>query len=82
MSEFSVGDRVVSNGPHADLVKVPKNLCARIPDGVDDEAAAFVTPDCCQCERKTIVCVRNALATMLGEPQVPYTDGARRKGSS
>jgi predicted dehydrogenase/threonine dehydrogenase-like Zn-dependent dehydrogenase len=39
---FKVGDRVVSNGPHADLVKVPKNLCARIPDGVDDESAAFV----------------------------------------
>ncbi|MDF5922201.1 hypothetical protein P4133_31280 [Pseudomonas aeruginosa] len=39
---FKVGDRVVSNGPHADLVKVSKNLCARIPDGVDDESAAFV----------------------------------------
>jgi predicted dehydrogenase/threonine dehydrogenase-like Zn-dependent dehydrogenase len=39
---FQVGDRVASNGPHADLVKVPKNLCARIPDAVDDESAAFV----------------------------------------
>lgn len=39
---FKVGDRVVSNGPHADIVKVPKNLCASIPDGVDDESAAFV----------------------------------------
>ena len=39
---FKVGDRVVSNGPHADVVKVPRNLCARIPDEVDDEAAAFV----------------------------------------
>lgn len=38
---FSVGDRVVSNGPHADVVSVPHNLCARIPDGVADEAAAF-----------------------------------------
>lgn len=38
---FKAGDRVVSNGPHADLVKVPKNLCARIPENVDDEAAAF-----------------------------------------
>lgn len=35
------GNRVVSNGPHADVVKVPKQLCARIPDGVDDESAAF-----------------------------------------
>ncbi len=39
---FKVGDRAVSNGPHADVVKVPKNLCARIPDGVDDESASFV----------------------------------------
>ena len=39
---LQVGDRVVSNGPHADVVKVPKNLCARIPDAVDDESATFV----------------------------------------
>lgn len=39
---FKAGDRVVSNGPHADLVKVPMNLCARIPDAVSDEAASFV----------------------------------------
>lgn len=38
---FSVGDRVASNGPHSDLVSVPKNLCARIPDSVSDESAAF-----------------------------------------
>lgn len=38
---FQVGDRVVSNGPHADMVKVPKNLCAKIPDNVTNEAAAF-----------------------------------------
>ncbi len=39
---FQVGDRVVSNGPHADVVKVPKNLCARIPAEVEDESAVFV----------------------------------------
>lgn len=38
---FAVGDRVVSNGKHAELVCVPKNLCARIPDAVNDEQAAF-----------------------------------------
>lgn len=38
---FQVGDRVVSNGPHADMVKVPKNLCAKIPDNVNDESASF-----------------------------------------
>lgn len=39
--QFKVGDRVVSNGPHADVVCIAKNLCARIPDQVDDESAAF-----------------------------------------
>jgi len=39
---FKVGDRVVSNGPHADVVRVPINLCAHIPDEVDDESASFV----------------------------------------
>jgi len=41
VEEFSPGDRVASNGSHADVVKVPVNLCARIPDAVDDESAAF-----------------------------------------
>jgi predicted dehydrogenase/threonine dehydrogenase-like Zn-dependent dehydrogenase len=38
---FAVGDRVASNGKHAEVVSVPLNLCARIPDSVSDEAAAF-----------------------------------------
>ena len=38
---FQVGDRVVSNGAHADIVTVKNNLCARIPDNVDDESAVF-----------------------------------------
>ncbi len=38
---FVVGDRVASNGKHAEVVSVPLNLCARIPDAVSDEAAAF-----------------------------------------
>ena len=33
------GDRVASNGPHAELVSVPQNLCALIPPGVTDESA-------------------------------------------
>ncbi|MAJ81449.1 MAG: dehydrogenase [Legionellales bacterium] len=41
ITEFKVGDRVVSNGPHSDVVVVKKNLCARIPDNVDDSSAAF-----------------------------------------
>jgi len=38
---FAVADRVVSNGKHAEVVCVPKNLCARIPEGVSDEQASF-----------------------------------------
>ena len=38
---FQVGQRVVSNGPHAGTVRVPFNLCAAIPDNVDDESAAL-----------------------------------------
>ena len=38
---FSVGDRVVSNGSHAEVVSVSKNLCARIPDNVSDDDASF-----------------------------------------
>jgi len=38
---FSIGNRVASNGRHAECVAVPANLCARVPDAVGDEAAAF-----------------------------------------
>lgn len=41
VTDFSVGDRVVSNGNHAEVVSVSTNLCARIPDSVSDEEAAF-----------------------------------------
>ena len=36
---FLKGDRVVSNGHHAEVTRVSKNLCALIPDEVDDETA-------------------------------------------
>jgi len=38
---FAKGDRVVSNGKHAEVVSVPLNLCAKVPDAVSDEEAAF-----------------------------------------
>ena len=38
---FNVGDRVASNGHHAELVAVPQLLCASIPDGVSDQSASF-----------------------------------------
>ena len=38
---FAIGDRVISNGKHAEVVSVPFNLCAKVPDAVSDEEAAF-----------------------------------------
>ncbi len=41
VSEFNIGDRVASNGHHAEVVCVPKNLVAHIPENVSDEEATF-----------------------------------------
>jgi predicted dehydrogenase/threonine dehydrogenase-like Zn-dependent dehydrogenase len=38
---FAVGDRVASNGKHAEVCCVSANLCAKVPDNVSDECAAF-----------------------------------------
>jgi predicted dehydrogenase len=44
---FSAGDRVACAGTgyaaHAELLSVPKNLCVRLPEGVDFESGAFAT---------------------------------------
>ena len=41
---FNIGDRVISNGPHAEIISVPKNLCALVPDNLNDVEAAFTVP--------------------------------------
>lgn len=41
VTEFQIGDRVASNGNHAEFVCVPQNLVVRIPDNVGDDEAAF-----------------------------------------
>lgn len=41
VTEFVVGDRVASNGNHAEFVCIPKNLVAKVPDNISDEEAAF-----------------------------------------
>jgi polar amino acid transport system substrate-binding protein len=45
--EFQVGDRVACAGAgyasHAEVVFIPKNLCARVPEDVNSEEAAFST---------------------------------------
>jgi len=47
VTEFRVGDRVACAGvgyaSHAEVLSVPKNLCVRLPDKVDFDAAAFGT---------------------------------------
>lgn len=39
--DFGIGDRVLSNGRHAEIVSVPARLCARVPDAVSDDEASF-----------------------------------------
>tara|TARA_R110002050_G_scaffold204327_4_gene339812 strand:- start:11186 stop:13300 length:2115 start_codon:yes stop_codon:yes gene_type:complete len=41
VNDFKVGDRVASNGQHAEFVSIPQNLVAHIPDNVSDDEAAF-----------------------------------------
>lgn len=41
VSDFKIGDRVASNGAHAEIVSVPVNLVAAIPDNVSSEEACF-----------------------------------------
>ena len=41
VTDFKVGDRVASNGQHAEFVSIPQNLVAHIPDNITDEEAAF-----------------------------------------
>jgi predicted dehydrogenase/threonine dehydrogenase-like Zn-dependent dehydrogenase len=47
VNEFVVGQRVACAGTgyatHAELLSVPKNLCARLPESVDFESGAFAT---------------------------------------
>ena len=41
VTDFKKGDRVVSNGKHAEVVNSPINLSAKVPDAVSDEEASF-----------------------------------------
>lgn len=47
VSSFSIGDRVACGGAgyanHGEINYIPRNLCVKIPDGVDDIDASFVT---------------------------------------
>ena len=39
--DFSVGDRVLSNGYHSEIISTSQNLCALIPENVSDQEAVF-----------------------------------------
>lgn len=41
VTDLRIGDRVASNGSHAEVVCVPRNLVAPVPDKVSDDEAAF-----------------------------------------
>lgn len=41
VNSFTAGDRIASNGKHAEVVSVPVNLCAKIPNNVSNDEAAF-----------------------------------------
>ena len=41
INDIAVGDRVTSNGPHAEIVSVPRNLVCKIPDLVSNRDASF-----------------------------------------
>ena len=41
VSRFRVGERVACNGPHAEFVSVPQNLCVPLAEGVDFESGCF-----------------------------------------
>ena len=41
VTEFKIGDRVASNGAHAEIISVPKNLAVKIPESVNDDEATF-----------------------------------------
>lgn len=41
VADFKIGDRVASNGHHAEYVCIPQNLAVHIPENVSDDEATF-----------------------------------------
>lgn len=56
-SKYGVGQRVVSNGPHAEVVSIGENLIAAVPDDVSDETAAY-----------TVLCAIGLQGIRLAQP--------------
>lgn len=66
VTELTPGDRVATNGHHAEVVRVPRTLAVRIPGAVSFEAAAFAPLGAIALQG-----LRNARPT-LGETVVVY----------
>ena len=45
IKNFKIGDKVVSNGFHAEYNAVSENLCAKIPNNIDGKDACFAIMD-------------------------------------
>jgi len=71
---FLEGDRVVSNGPHADVVRVPKNLCVKIPDSVSDDAAAFTVLASARLVQKSAIRELDRILLLLLMPSVEASE--------
>lgn len=41
INDLKIGDRVVSNASHAEIISTTQNLCSKIPDNVSNETASF-----------------------------------------
>ena len=75
---FKVGDRVVSNCAHVEVALAPKNLCTVIPDGIDDEAAAFTVISAIALQGIDQRLGDRLLADQVGKLPRPVTPGEDR----
>lgn len=59
VTQFKVGDHVITNGTHAEINAVPVHMAAKIPDGVSFENAAY-----------TVIASVGMQAIRLASPQI------------
>ena len=71
VSDLEVGDLVASNGNHAEIVCVPRNLCAKVPDGVDATSAAFTVV--CSIALQGVRLINPTLGENIWASQSPWT---------
>ena len=62
----AVGDRMASNGKHAEIVNVPVNLCAKVPNGVSDDEAASIVQKIERASGHTVEATRSVDPKLIG----------------